>query len=195
MTNEGKEKQNQQEEAAEKIKNEQEKLYESMSRPLSEVVSENEVEHLDLNTLSYKVRDKYENPEEFAAFISNAIFQYENNTLGAEDYYAFLKTYAAKSFLETLPTDKEQAVFILKQIQDQIKNQEVVFTSYEISKVEFNKNKTEAYFFRKESSNDQPKFSITTIKKEKGIWLFYQDELAPAFEANQSIEENKKGGK
>lgn len=166
-------------------------MYEKIKKPAKKALDENEKEKVGINKDQIKIKDKYEDPAELAVFISKAIFDYEREELTPSEYFKVLQTYASRGYLSKLPKEAKEAIFVLEQVQDQLNKQKSYpFNDYEITSLSFNKMKTEAYFYRKESNNNstEAKYNITTLKKIKDYWYYDQDNLSVDYIVDEALE-------
>jgi hypothetical protein len=172
-----------------KDQKELEKFYKQFEKPINELLPNTQLDEVQVVEPTEVVkRDKYEDGNEFSNFVAQVLYQFYTLQISPEDYYTFLQKYGSENTLKNLPKN-ENAITALTTIQDMYKNQNINGDSYVLTKVVYDRFKTEGHFYRKVITTNGEEYFITTIVKEKNGWKYENDEPAPPYtEAAQDKE-------
>ena len=162
---------------------EKEELYKEMEKPLDEVIQENDLDAAkEITNPKVIEKDSYIDAQEFANYVSEQLYLFYTNRLSPQQYYNFLKKFGDKNIKKQYPTE-EDAINILTSIQEMYKKANTTGESHTVTKVEYNRLKTEASFYRKVITAQGVEYFITTIKKENQGWKFSSDDPSPPYTA------------
>ncbi|MDC3424289.1 hypothetical protein NC797_07175 [Aquibacillus sp. 3ASR75-11] len=170
------------------LKEKNEELYKQLERPLDEVIQDNDLDQVEVikNEEDVQVKTSYSNANEFAKYAGKQLYMFQTLELTPNGFYEFLKSHASSSRLKKMVKEKDSAILVFTNVQSLYK-QNGTPNSYQLSKVNFNRNKREGYFYRKIIKNTTEEFYITTIVKEDGVWKFEEDSPSPPFEIKETL--------
>lgn len=158
-----------------------EDFYKDQKRPLEEIIAQNIKERTKESKLVFERRDKYENPTEFAHYVSEVLFQFHRGQMDPKEYLLFLNKYGSDTYLQKmLVKDVEKDLRFIKDIQKLMKGTGIRFKSYRISDPKISDtNSSKAVFFREVLlDSGQKAYYKTEIYKENGFWTLENDEIS-----------------
>jgi hypothetical protein len=155
-----------------------EEYYSKYNKSVEEAVKENPKEDAVSGSTAIVIKDRYDNPDELAAYVSKVLFDFYKGVLKPEQYLVFINKYGSKEMKEQFLTgDSKEDVELVNSIQKAILEQGMDYLKYEISRCEVNEDGTQAIFYRKiQISNGTFAYFQTVLKKENGVWYYDNDE-------------------
>lgn len=124
------------------------------------------------------VKEAYTEPDEFARFASDILFNFHRGDISAEDYVVFLENYGSENMKGLLLTgDRDTDVNLMNSIQSRIRDQGIHYKSYEISKVQ-TVGKTGVFYRKLITSTGLQEFYKTELTKKGDYWYIDNDELS-----------------
>lgn len=172
----------------EDLEKKQEEILKELEKPIDEVISNNELDQVDLLSLSnFQVKDSYENPSELAIHAGETLFRFYKGDMDPEEFYQFLMKYGSESMRADLQ-DKENSILIFENVQSLYREKNPGIDSFVITTPILSGTKKEAYFYRKVVSKTSEEFNISTLVLEDGAWKFKEDSPSPPFEISKEEE-------
>ncbi|WP_368502718.1 hypothetical protein AB3N04_01065 (plasmid) [Alkalihalophilus sp. As8PL] len=170
-------------------------FYEENPKSVEEALSElEELEELNvLDNMKVKVLSEYDDPTEFALYVSDILFKFYNRTISPTDYLSFLNEHASHEFKRDFLTgDAEDDLLNIQAVQATFEDHQVLHTSYKVSEVKLKGGQREGYFYRAVVL-DVPieQHYMVTIKKENNMWKFHEDKASVPFVELDYIESKK----
>ncbi|MEN0651317.1 hypothetical protein NSQ82_20295 [Caldifermentibacillus hisashii] len=178
---------NKEKEEKERVAREKE-LYESMEKPIDEVIQENDLDKVELNSdNNIKEMSTYEDANEFSKYAAKILYDFYTSQIDPKGYYDFIKNYASKETIAELPSEAD-AINLYSTLQNMYKQKNITGDGYIITNVIYDSNQRGGYFYRKLTTTNGVEYFITTITKEGDGWKFVEDSPSPPFE--ETIENN-----
>lgn len=178
----------------EKEQEEKEKeIYESMEKPINEVVEENNLDQVKVNSDTANIHEmkNYTDATEFSKYVAKVLYDFYTIQMDSRSYYNFMKNYGSKDMIADLPSEKDAITFYTT-LQDMYKQKGITGDGYVITEVIFDAKQTEGHFYRKLTTTNGVEYFITTITKEKDGWKFVEDSPSPPFEEISKSNQNGK---
>lgn len=179
-------------------KKSKENLYNSLAVDPEIAADQNEKETVGVvSSNDVETKSSYTDPKEFARFVAKKVFDFRNGALRPEGYYSFIKVYGASKMngigSQDIYKSSDTAIPFLTNLQNLIKEKNVVGHSYKLSELKFSKTGNQAYFYRAVNTSSEENDFITTIMKENDIWKFYDDRPSPGFNEESSTGDEANG--
>lgn len=129
---------------------------------------------VESNNISFDIKDKYDNKDEFARFISHILFSLRRGELTPEKYLSFMNEFGSRYFKTSyrLGEDTDADLQFVKGITEALKQDNLDLKSYQISKVthdDDNQLKGTFYIMYVDSSGNK-KYEQVHVSKEDGVW-------------------------
>ncbi|NRD81111.1 hypothetical protein HPT25_27860 [Bacillus sp. BRMEA1] len=171
-------------EEQEKSKDDANKIYKKLEKPISEDIKEiDKDKRTEQNISNIPMKDTYSDPNEMALRISKEIFDFSTGKTDVNQYYDFLMKYGSKTFIQEFLPNEEKGKSFLTNVQEAIKSQKGYGIKYTITTVDLNKAEDEGNFYRKVTLNtNEEAYFITTIVNENGSWKFSEDNPSPPYQ-------------
>ncbi|MGE7219191.1 hypothetical protein [Priestia koreensis] len=162
-----------------------EAFYEVRKRPMDEVNKEaatDEVQTKDPKAYKIVPADHYTNAMDFQYFVGEYLQNFYNGTISDKDMLKFYQNYGSKDRKEFIFSNEANSKKIFHTIVKERKKAKQIVESYVLTDLEFDDTGNEAYFYRKQITEDGKEiYNVTTIRKEGSYWTFDMDEPSPAF--------------